>query len=86
MNIYIMIITVNDITFNLPEIINLTPQVISRMQTAKKFLQKNFKCKNSFSNYVLFKKKNKYTRKFGCKNIDGHFRMALADLKILNGK
>ena len=70
----------------LPEIINLTPQVIFRMQTAKKFLQKNFKCKNSFSNYVLFKKKNKYTRKFGCKNIDGYFRMALADLKILNGK
>ena len=56
------------------------------MQLTKKFLEKKFKCKNSYANYVLFKDNNKYTEKFGCKKIEGYYRMALIDMESLNGK
>ena len=40
-----------------PEIINMTPDVISRMKVSKIFLENKFDCKKSYANYVLFKKK-----------------------------
>ncbi len=70
----------------IPEIINMTPDVIFRMKESKVFLEKKFDCKKSYANYVLFKEKNIYTEKFGAKNIDGYFRMALADMNTLNEK
>ena len=69
-----------------PEIINMTPDVISRMKVSKIFLENKFDCKKSYANYVLFKKKNMYTKKFGAKNTGGYFRMALADMNTLNEK
>ncbi|MDA9062794.1 aminotransferase class I/II-fold pyridoxal phosphate-dependent enzyme [Candidatus Pelagibacter sp.] len=69
-----------------PEIINMTPDVISRMKVSKIFLENKFDCKKSYANYVLFKKKNIYTERFGAKNVDGYFRMALADMNTLNEK
>jgi len=70
----------------IPEIINMTPDVVSRMKESKVFLEKKFDCKKSYANYVLFKEKNMYTEKFGTKNVDGYFRMALADMNTLNEK
>lgn len=70
----------------IPEIINMTPEVVSRMNESKIFLEKKFDCKKSYANYVLFKEKNIYTEKFGTKNVDGYFRMALADMNTLNAK
>jgi len=70
----------------IPEIINMTPDVIFRMKESKFFLEKKFDCKKSYANYVLFKEKNMYTKKFGAKNVDGYFRMALADMNTLNEK
>lgn len=70
----------------IPEIIDMTPDVVSRMNESKVFLEKKFDCKKSYANYVLFKEKNMYTEKFGSKNVDGYFRMALADMNTLNEK
>lgn len=70
----------------IPEIIDMTPDVVSRMKESKIFLEKKFECKKSYANYVLFKEKNIYTEKFGAKNIDGYLRMALADMNTLNEK
>tara|TARA_B110001452_G_scaffold207793_1_gene178003 strand:+ start:2318 stop:3211 length:894 start_codon:yes stop_codon:yes gene_type:complete len=70
----------------IPEIIDMTPDVVSRMKESKVFLEKKFDCKKSYANYVLFKEKNMYTEKFGAKNVDGYFRMALADMNTLNEK
>ena len=52
------------------------------------FTPKLFKRKKSdiYANYVLFKEKNMYTKKFGAKNTGGYFRMALADMNTLNEK
>lgn len=66
-----------------PEIINHTKDVILRMKEAQKFLQQNYECLNTNTNYVLFKKQNKYTDKFGSRKIGSYHRMALADLKTL---
>ena len=79
-------ITTSLATLVVPKIINMTNEVILRMQLTKKFLEKKFKCKNSYANYVLFKDNNKYTEKFGCKKIEGYYRMALIDMESLNGK
>ena len=70
----------------IPEIINMTPEVVTRMKESKNFLEKKFNCKKSYANYVLFKEQNIYTEKFGAKKIDGFFRMALADMNTLNEK
>jgi len=69
-----------------PKIINMTDEVISRMQVTKKFLQTKFECKKSYGNYVLFKKKNKYTEKFGYRKVKNYYRMALIDMRTLNEK
>lgn len=41
----------------IPEIIDMTPDVVSRMNESKVFLEKKFDCKKSYANYVLFKEK-----------------------------
>ena len=50
------------------------------------FLENKFECKKSYANYVLFKDKNEYTEKFGCKKVEGYYRMALIDMESLNEK
>ena len=67
-----------------PDIINMTPEVIDRMMVSKKFLEEKYACKSSHANYVLFEKENKYTDYFGCREVKGYFRMALADMKTLS--
>ena len=69
-----------------PEIINMTNKVISRMKLTKKFLENKFQCKESHGNYVLFKNKNKYVKKFGYNKTHGYYRMALIDIESLHGK
>ena len=69
----------------IPKIISMTPDVVKRMEITKNYLEKKFKCKKSFSNYVLFEEENIYTKKFGAKKINGFYRMALADMDTLNG-
>lgn len=70
-------------SITVPEIIKMTPAVISRMKQSKDFLEKNYKCKKSYANYVLFEKENIYTKFFGCRKIGGYYRMALADMETL---
>ena len=53
------------------------------MNQSKKYLEKKYECKKSYSNYVLFKKKNKLTKKFGSRKILGFYRMALTDLNTI---
>ena len=77
-------ITTSIASIVVPEIIDMTPDVVLRMKESKKFLEEKFECKKSYGNYVLFKKKNIYTEKFGAKKVNGYFRMALADMKTLN--
>ncbi len=67
-----------------PEVINLTQDVISRMKETQEYLEKNYECKKSIANYVLFKEQNKYTKIFGSREIRGYHRMALTDMKTLN--
>ena len=71
-------------SITVPEIIKMTPEVISRMKESKIFLENNYKCKQSHANYVLFEQENIYTKYFGCRKIGGYYRMALADMKTLN--
>ena len=78
-------ITTSIASLVIPKIINMTPQVVERMLETKNYLENKFDCKKSLSNYVLFKNKNIYTEKFGAKFIEGHYRMALADMDTLNG-
>lgn len=66
-----------------PEIIDLTDEVIARMNETKDFLEQKYECKKSVANYVLFKEPNKYTEVFGSREIDGYHRMALTDLETL---
>ena len=66
-----------------PEIIELTDEVIARMNETKDFLEEKYECKKSVANYVLFKEPNKYTKVFGSREIDGYHRMALTDLETL---
>ena len=66
-----------------PNTIYYTKSVIKRMIQSKKYLEKNYECKKSFSNYVLFKKKNKLTKVFGAKKKLGYFRMALTNIQII---
>ena len=70
-------------TLVVPKIINKTPEVIQRMNKTKEYLEKNYECKTSIANYVLFKSENKYTKLFGSRKIDSFYRMALVDLKTL---
>ena len=53
------------------------------MNISKKYLEKKYDCKKSHSNFVLFKKKNNLTKKFGFKKVDKYYRMALADLDTI---
>ena len=69
-----------------PKIINMTNKVVLRMKVTKKFLENKFQCKETYTNYVLFKNKNKYVEKFGCNKIDGYYRMALIDMESLHEK
>jgi len=69
-----------------PKVISYTKSVIQRMNQSKKYLEKKYECKKSYSNYILFKKKNKLTKKFGSTKILGFYRMALADMNTLNEK
>ena len=71
-------------SITVPEIIKMTPEVVSRMKESKIFLENNYKCKQSHANYVLFEQENIYTKYFGCRKIGGYYRMALADMKTLN--
>lgn len=65
------------------KLINETDNVISRMNETKEFLEKKFELPHSHGNYVLFKSENIYTDTFGCKFVDGFYRMALTDLNTL---
>lgn len=66
-----------------PKIISSTKFVIKRMNFSKKYLEKNYECKKSFSNYVLFKKENNLTKKFGSRKIFGFYRMALTNIQTI---
>ena len=68
----------------IPYIIDMTADVISRMNVTKLHLENMFECKKSVANFVLFKSPNKYTDIFGCKSVNGLYRMALLDIETLN--
>lgn len=70
-------------TLIVPKIIHTTKEVIQRMNISKKYLEKKYMCKKSYSNYVLFKKINKLIKKNGYKKVEGFYRMALADIDTL---
>lgn len=67
-----------------PEVISTTQDVIFRMKETQEFLEKNYECKKSIANYVLFKEQNKYTNIFGSREIGGYHRMALTDMETLS--
>ncbi len=67
-----------------PEVISTTQDVIFRMKETQEFLEKNYECKRSIANYVLFKEPNKYTNIFGSREVGGYHRMALTDMETLS--
>ena len=66
-----------------PNIISKTPTIVERMKHSKSFLESKFECIESHGNYVLFKKPNVLTDLFGCKNVNGLYRMALLDMETI---
>lgn len=67
----------------IPQIINETPGVISRMLLTKQYLEGTYSCKPSNANYVLFSKPNRFTNKFNARVVQGYYRMALIDIETL---
>jgi histidinol-phosphate/aromatic aminotransferase/cobyric acid decarboxylase-like protein len=67
----------------IPKIIHLLPEVISRMNETKEYLETHYSCVPSKANYVLFKRPNRYTEIFGCKKVDSLYRSALTDMNTL---
>lgn len=68
----------------LKKILNDIPNHAQRMIETRDFLEKEYDCVPSKSNYVLFKQPNKYTEKFGYKGVNGLYRMSLIDMETLN--
>jgi histidinol-phosphate aminotransferase len=66
-----------------PILLPETTNVVKRMLYSKEWLENNYEHKVSHGNYVLFKKPNKFTDKFRAKIVEGHYRMALADIDTL---
>jgi histidinol-phosphate aminotransferase len=64
-------------------VITMTKAVTDRMQLTKSILSKNFSTVPSSANYVLFKEPNIYTQQHGAKEVNGLYRMALADRNTL---
>jgi histidinol-phosphate aminotransferase len=71
-------------TYIVPKVINMTSDVIFRMNQTKIYLERQYSTSQSSGNYVLFRDTNKYTSMFGYKKINGLYRMALLDLETLN--
>jgi histidinol-phosphate/aromatic aminotransferase/cobyric acid decarboxylase-like protein len=69
----------------LKQILNDIPNHAKRMIETRNYLEQEYDCVPSKSNYVLFKQPNKYTQKFGYKNVNGLYRMSLIDMETLNG-
>ncbi len=63
-----------------PKIINYTKDMIKRMNDTKQYIENKYECKKSYSNYVLFKKENNLTKKFGARKVLGFYRMALTNI------
>ena len=59
------------------------PNHIKRMIETRNYLERNFDCVPSNSNYVLFKEPNQYTEKLGCKIVNGLYRMSLLDMDTM---
>ena len=68
----------------LKQILNDIPSHAQRMIETRNYLEKEYDCVPSKSNYVLFKQPNKYTEKFGYKNVNGLYRMSLIDMETLD--
>jgi histidinol-phosphate/aromatic aminotransferase/cobyric acid decarboxylase-like protein len=73
-------------SYIVPKIIDMTPDVITRMLESKAYLESTFSCVPSSANYVLFHQPNKYTDRFGYRLVNGLYRMALADMETLNAR
>ena len=68
----------------IPELIKETRHVNNRWKESRDYLEKEFEHKKSYGPYMLFKKPNYFTDKFGFKlTYDKHYRMALADMHTL---
>lgn len=67
----------------IPRVIDMTPDVVSRMKATQNILESTYSCKPSHGNYVLFTEPNKYTERFGCKRIGEYYRMALTDKETM---
>ena len=68
-----------------PVVIKEIPNVISRMQQSKQYLQSKYDCVFSNGNYVLFKQPNKLTDRFGYKlTKESLYRMALTNIELLD--
>jgi len=68
----------------IPELIKETRNVNDRWKESKEYFEKYFEHTKSHGPYMLFKKPNYFTNKFGYKlTHDNHYRMALADPKTL---
>jgi histidinol-phosphate aminotransferase len=65
------------------ELIHHTPAVINRMLKTKQYLENNYPTEPSIGNYVLFKKANKLTDKFGYRLVNNMYRMALINKELL---
>jgi histidinol-phosphate/aromatic aminotransferase/cobyric acid decarboxylase-like protein len=68
----------------IPKIINMTSEIIYRMNKTKHFFEETYSLDHAHGNFVLFKFPNKYTDTFGAKKIGDLYRMALIDLDTLN--
>lgn len=65
------------------ELIDYTPSVVSRMLKTKEYLDNSYSTEPSVGNYVLFKKPNKLTDRFGYRLINNMYRMALINKELL---
>jgi histidinol-phosphate aminotransferase len=65
------------------ELIHHTPAVVNRMLKTKQYLENTYPTEPSIGNYVLFKKSNKLTDRFGYRLVNNMYRMALINKELL---
>ena len=68
-----------------PAVIHLTREVVERMLDTKQLLESSYDCNSCYGNFVLFKQRNALTDKYGYRATSGGYRMALMDMRTLNG-
>jgi histidinol-phosphate/aromatic aminotransferase/cobyric acid decarboxylase-like protein len=76
-------VCIGGMTRNLVSILDEIPHHVKRMNQTKAYIEKNYNCIESHSNYVLIKNYEKFIRHYHLKEFDDHARMSLINRSMV---